>query len=270
MSITRSHFSNMSNPNGNDGGNGIFFNVDGGILGTGIVSNCSFSNVTNFGAGITFIVGLSSIGNAVASNVNIWDCSFNDIDNGWAIFTESDSGIADNITISNCAFANCKGLVSAIESELVGGIINHFNVSNNSFENIKIDGVYFTQLFEGTINQLNIAGNSFNAPNSSIFILFAQPIFSKNISLHILDNTFVGGDAFSGYAADIDMSAAPSGSLCLEFIGNSASPISHPAPYRFVGSPTMIFNRTIGSDNTTNIGEFQIGPEVGAPGTCSQ
>jgi len=266
MSITKSQFNNLTNAFTSYSGSGVFFAVHGGTIGSATVSNCSFSNVVNFAEGALIWVSSGNI-----NNLKIFECSFFDINDAWGIYTEVDNGQIDNMAISNCAFANSTGPVSTIETEMFGGFVDNFNISNNIFENIETtsSGVCFTQLWEGTINQMSVAGNAFNTPNSQIFTLFAQPVFTKNISLYVLDNAFVdGGSSPTGYAAKVDMSSGNSGNLCLEFIGNSASPTSNPAPYLFIVSPPATFNRTIGSDNTTNIGQFVIGPGVGEPGTC--
>ena len=82
----------------------------------------------------------------------------------------------------------------------------------------------------------------------------------------INDNFFSGGSAAgNGYGATISINM---GTACLEFIGNSATPVNSPVPYVFTGTGGT-FNRTAGSDESTNTGTFML-TNVNPAGSCSQ
>ncbi len=255
LSITGNSLSHFIEINGN-GGNGVFLNMNGGALGAAIISDNAFNNFSHFSMSIYVVV------NGTLDNLNISSCSFNNISQTSAIFISTDSGILDNLNISDCLFTNFS--VSSAINASVDGVINHFNVSNNAFENLSSSsmGVVF-QLALNPIKDLSVSGNSFYNLNSSSTAIFYHLFSPESASLQVLDNTFIGGNnEVSGYAADIQTS----GSLCLEFIGNSATPASSPTPYFFANSGGT-FNRTTGSDNTTNIGQFQL-TDVNPPGSC--
>jgi hypothetical protein len=294
ITVIGSQFSDISDPSSGNGGSGIALNVNGGALNTAMVSDCNFSNLTNDGVGIytstnagilnTVMVSgcnfsnLTDFSNAIESfnsstinNFYIWNCSFDNLNSSWGVYSEADNGVIDNLSVSNCIFSNSSGVVSAIETEIFGGNIDRLTLSNNIFENMNLApaaSVCFIQLSSsGTINLCNVSGNSFSTPSSSNLLFVARPSFASNMSLQVLDNTFVGSSNITtGYGASIEVS---SGTVCLEFIGNSASPPNNPTPYVFINSGGT-FNRTVGSDNTTNIGQFEIIGAVGAPGSCSE
>jgi hypothetical protein len=261
LNILNCNFSNISNE-----AEGIGISTNGGAINDLNILSCNFSNISGEAAGI---YTLGNDGNI--NNINIGNCSFNDLDSGWGVYSQASGGIIGNLSIFNCSFNNASGVVSTVENEIYGGSIDNFNLVNCTFENNNVDssGVFFTQLWaNGTINHLNVSNNYFNNPNYQIFYLFCQPTFSNIISAQLLDNTFIGSsNSFVGYAATL---YPASGTLCLKFIGNTAMPANNPIPYLFVGVPPGVFNRTTGSDSSTNTGQIFIDDMVGAPGSCSE
>jgi hypothetical protein len=90
---------------------------------------------------------------------------------------------------------------------------------------------------------------------------------ANSVSLQITDNVFSGSSSSTGYATSVNVS---NGTLCLEFTENTASPASSPSPYQFVQSGGGVFNRTTGSDSSTNTGTIDTtSGTIGAPGSCS-
>jgi hypothetical protein len=270
ISVMTSQFINISNPGDGQAGNAILFYGNGGALGVSEISRCRFINITNASTGIF----LSMNNGTVVNNLNIQDCAFNSINDSWSILTVTREGIINNLSISNCAFSNASGNLSSIETNIFfGGNINYLNLSGCTFENDLISAPVFVTRFASAaapsaVNHLSVSNNSFSNSNAAFLLLVCQPDFTGNLSAQIAGNTFMGSsNSPTGYAASIDVG---SGTLCLGFIGNTAIPNSNPIPYVFTESSPGVFNRTIGSDSTTNIGQFQINGAVSAPGSCSE
>jgi hypothetical protein len=242
LSITACQF-NLSDFGG---GAGIYLALSGGTFGTSTISNSTFNNLINDCTGIYY-----SNAGSLTNNLTILNCSFNDISNGigssQGILAQcNQGGIHNFMSISDCTFNTIVNAQKAVYIDMEDGAINDLRFSNNVFENIT-DGFGF--VFDSTINTALC-----------------------NTSLQVLNNTFIASNNNSqGYAASINIGISTH--LCLEFINNSApnpSPPSNPPPYFFSVIPPGTFDRTFGSDNTTNIGQFEIGAGVSAPGTCSQ
>jgi hypothetical protein len=85
--------------------------------------------------------------------------------------------------------------------------------------------------------------------------------------MDVTGNTFTGGSApATGYGASINVKT---GTTCLNFANNTATPVSTPDPYLF-SQTGGTFNRTTGSDSSTNTGTIDTAGTVGAPGSCTQ
>jgi hypothetical protein len=117
---------------------------------------------------------------------------------------------------------------------------------------------------DSTITEGSISASTFRDIGSGSRGIDYDSIASSQ-SLQITNNLFTGTSSSTGYAASVNVTV---GSLCLEFTGNQASPASNPSPYQFVRSGG-VFNRTAGSDSSTNIGEIATSGTIGDPGSCS-
>lgn len=143
--------------------------------------------------------------------------------------------------------------------------ITNLNVTADTFNNFSDSSVGIAIDGTSPIANTNIDQSSFENVNNSIGISYI--LFSGNTTAKITGNTFSGtGTLSSAWAAALTVAGV--GTLCLDFTDNTATPASSPDPYRFLGI-SGTFNRTIGSDETTNVGAistFGVNP----PGSCSQ
>ena len=154
-----------------------------------------------------------------------------------------------------------------------GGTITSASVSSNSFSGLTngSDGILFNTTLGGTITSATVSGNVINGISSNSKGLNALLNTSSSIFLGVTDNSFIGdGGIANGFAATIDLSGT--GTLCLDFRGNNATPvIPVPPPYAYVFTRTGgTFNRTAGSGPNSTSGQFFIGPGVNTstPATC--
>jgi hypothetical protein len=262
LSVNKNAFLNINNPNGNSGGNGIFANILGGTINSLNASENLFNNM-NDGDGI-FV----QLVKGVLNSFNFSNNAFDNISNfgiGVAISSDNTSTIGDIIGKDN-AFSDLSNNASGIAFFGTGGSIDNVNLSDNLFSHINSGTGIFADYFGTVINNFNITDSSFvDINNTSEGILFLNS--GSVTKLSILDNSFSGAAGIiDGYA--VEVSVFTGGKLCLEFIGNTATPADSPVPYLFAQSGTGVFNRTVGSDSSTNTGTIVTTPGVGAPGTC--
>jgi trimeric autotransporter adhesin len=255
--VSGCNFSNLTN-----NAFGIVTNVYGGILNTVMVSGCNFSNLTNNAIGI-----VTNVYGGILNTVMVSGCNFsNSTNNAIGILTNVYGGTFNTAMVSGCNFSNLTDLSVGIAS-FNSGTINNFNIRSCSFNNVSSPYGVYSEVDSGVVGNLSISNCVFSNSSWSISAIETEIFGGNTDHLTLSNNIFFGGsNNITGYAASIEVS---SGTVCLEFIGNIASPANNPTPYVFQQTGGT-FNRTVGSDNTTNIGQFEINGAVGAPGSCSE
>jgi len=233
-SISGNHFNNISNPAGGNGGNAFLVNVTGTLVSLNASKN-SFNNIDSSAGGIT----LNMLGGTIEST-NISDNNFNGLttgSNGVVLLLNVANSTITSTNITNNTFTTMTGSSAGVSLDNVLGTVPYLNISRNTFNDIRDISRGFTYTSSLGSTSFLSAGNKFtgNAPIPN------------------------------GYAAIVTVSG---GSTCIDFINDSAAPTSAPNPYAFQGLGGT-FNRTSGSDNSTNTGQFSIIGVVGAPGSCT-
>ncbi len=231
LSANANTFVNINNPMGAAGGNGIYANIKGGSI----------------------------------NSLNVSDSLFNAINVGAGIFVQNAGGTLNTCNFSNNSFNNIVnfGLGVAFFNR-IGGKISEINGTGNVFNNLNNSfGISISN--SASINDVNFSSNTFSdINNGGSGMNFLATGIAK---LSILRNSFSGGAGITtGYAVSLSVS---NGNQCLQFLNNSASPSVTPAPYQFSQSGSGVFNRTVGSDNSTNMGTITTSGNVGASGSCS-
>lgn len=184
-----------------------------------------------------------------------------------SLFFLLQQGVLNDLTIVDSSFKNNGGadivtFVSERSPFISTASLNQVNITNSYFSgnstygNILLDYVRSSQ----TSFFANIEGNQF-VQNSMPSIIIESSILA-NSSIQINENTFTDNSS-----SDVNIQIN-NGTACLEFKNNQATPTSN--AYYFTGGGSGVLNRTVGSDETTNIGEFSIGSGVGDPGSCFQ
>lgn len=277
FSVSGCSFSGINGEVGGFGSWGLFTQGNGTISNISF-ANSTFSNMDSTGTIANFNTTGIFINVGTNTNTNISGCTFNNITNGALGIDCAPVTLMQNINISGCSFGNISGLninnssagVALFYTNGFGGTIGNANISSNTFSNISNGAFGFITLMNpgpSTINNLGLLNNTFTnigftGGGISVPLKLANPA-----NMNVDSNTFTGPTAgFAGYATFIDLQT---GNLCLRFIGNNATPTSAPDPYRLQNSGGT-FNRTTGSDNTTNTGTIDIVGVVGAPGSCAQ
>jgi len=266
---TFSNFTNTAN------GIGIFT----GIVEALVASSNTFSNFSILGNGI----GIS--GGSVTS-LSASKNTFSNFSSA-SVCIGISAGNVTTLSSTKNTFSNFEN--SSLGIGVSGGTLLNLNASYNTFSNFSLSGGI--GISGGTISSLSFSKNRLsNFGNVSSGLGISGGSF---LSLRASDNTFsnfsgsgisidqltnvsstaaISGSLFSGGIGAIDGFAADiqvdNGSLCLEFIHNAATPVSSPTPYVFGASGPGTFNRTLGSDQTTNVGTFSL-MMVGDPGSCS-
>jgi len=249
---------------------GLFAQGNGTVTNIGF-SNCTFSNIDSTGTG----VNANSIGIFINvgtnTNTNITGCSFNNITNGAMGINCAPINLMQTINISGCNFNNISGLNASYRSTGAslfytsgsGATIGNASISRNNFSTISNAGVGFSTIMSAgpsTIGNLSIANNSFTDILTNSNGIDTPLNLAAPATMNVDNNTFTGPTAaFAGYSAFIRLENS---NLCLDFIGNNATPVNTPDPYAFTNTGAGTFSRTVGSDNTTNTGDFLIGPGV--------
>lgn len=265
LDVVGSDFSNITGNFAGNGGNGIFANPMGGTIANMTVVYSTFNNIS-IGAGILAFPGPGG----TITNLSISGCAFGNLSNFAAgVSPNLQGGTITNLNISRCTFNEIGTSANGIFTTLnvAGDMISDFNIWDSSFSNISgsAAGISVDTVL-GTIPNMTVAGNIFSGISSTTGFTYVS---STPGNLAVSSNSFSGSSsAPTGYAVFIQPRIA-SISTCLEFIGNSASPINNPAPYFFNGTSGTL-NRTIGSDNSTNVGQIFIMGNVNPPGSCSQ
>jgi hypothetical protein len=242
--LSDNSFSNMSNPNMIAGQNSEGFIVFM-INPSSKVDNLSFigNSFTDINSGSLGAVLFGIAG--TVSNLNFSDDIFTNI-NGNAFINLvffSPAMTVSNFSVENCSFTD----------------LNEFNGSGSV-------GINFNFPAPNEIDNICILNNSFTNINDTSVGINAPLRLTTPLNMNVLGNTFTGPTATSsGYATFIGLDVG--GSLCLEFLNNTATPTSAPDPYDFE-TVAGIFNLTIGSDSSTNTGNFHIvGPVI--PDSCT-
>ncbi len=256
---------------------GIF--ISSGMISTFSSSGNAFSDISGSSIGIInsgTIDTFNSSGNAFSdiSDVSIGIINsgtidtFNSSGNAFSDISDVSIGIF-NANIIN-TFSSSGDIFSNISNNSNGiynrNIITVFNSSGNSFSNISNGSVGINN--GGTINTFSSTEDTFSGLNSSYGISYTLNNNAANVSVNIVGNTFSGTTGLAnGFASSI---TATSGTLCLNFTDNIATPTSSPSPYLFEQTNGGTFNRTAGSDDTTNTGEIEFIGTVNPTGSCSQ
>ena len=302
LTVDNNFIANISNPSNSNGGNGIFlYTSTSGTFTNVNITNNTVSNAAN----TTLIYNLATIktlnmtGNFSNSspetnliynqseittlNVtkNIWE--------GLSNVNCIDNNTGSQITTFNFTNNTLKNITTADGIYLSPNTITALYSTNNTFTDFtSSSGIYIDN--PTTISILSSTNDTFINFNASSGIASVVPIAnltvndcifenlnnnafgisytpsSGNAILQINNNTFSGsGTLGAGYAATIAQNAD---TLCVDFTGNTATPTSSPAPYAFIQGGSGVFNRTVGSDNTTNTGDFSLSGTINAPGSC--
>ncbi len=288
---TFSNISSTSNSAGIYNGGGIIdiFNSSGdifsdlnedsfGIYNEGTID--TFSSSGNIFSDVNFAAGIFNLG--IISTFSSSGDTFSDISdsgigivNGGIISTFSSSGDTfSNISGGGAGILNL-GIISTFSSSgdtfsnisdgagiAAGGMISTFSSSGDTFSNIS-DGTGIAT--GGIISTFSSSGNTFSELDNSYGINYTLNNNTADVSANIAGNTFSGTTGLAnGFASSITASL---GTLCLNFTDNIATPISSPSPYLFEQDNPGTFNRTAGSDDTTNTGAIET---IGTIGSCSQ
>jgi hypothetical protein len=220
---------------------GIFPDTAGsGTITNFNVSGCSF--VSNSSYSIEFSPGIA---NAI-QNVTISDSNFSA--NAYAIYPDG-GGSFGSFTLTGSTFTSNQYPV------YLDCDITDFNMSNNVFNGNEQVYVTLFALQEGAI-----VNNQFNG--SSYQGLFVQTTGTAGLS--IMDNTFTGSTyPEQGYAVHLSPTG---GTLCLEFVGNSATPTlsGGNAPYYFDGAGGGTLSLTSASTSANNIGTIDTNGSIGS------
>jgi hypothetical protein len=224
-----------------------------GILNTGTINTFIVSGDTF--NGLTTSVGIGNSG--TITNFSTLGNTFSSLSNSNAI-TNFSTGTITNFGSSGNTFSDLS-LSVGISNQ---GTITTFSSSNNIFS-----GLSFS---DGINNSLNITSfsstsDTFSGLSNSIGIIYSLASGSADVS--ISNDTFiVGTSPFNGFATTINVTG---GTLCLEFIDNTATVLT-PPPYAYVFNRTSgIFNSTSNSTTSANTGTFSISSGVSFPGTCT-
>lgn len=266
LDVIGSIFTNIRDP-GFAGGCGIRAGLFGGAITNLNVSGCTFSDFGEFAAGLFASVAE----NSTITNLNISNSSFEDFSGiASGINTAlSGNGVITNFNVTNNNFTGFEGSRGFNIQPTGSAAIVNFDISNNEFAYFSGGGLAFNaQLFNSAeIANLNVSNNLFRGIfDTSLGFVYANGS-SGNNSLNLSSNAFLGnGNTSNGYAATISNS---SGTICLNFVNNMAMPTAVPIPYAFTQTGGT-FNRTSGSDSSTNTGQFLINGAVNSPGSCSQ
>ncbi len=259
FNIQGNSFINISNPPNGRGGNGVFVNSSGGVLNTFSFSENLFDVFNVNAVGILIINNT----NSVIGELNGSNNTFNNFNSAYAIYLANlSSTFINNSNISQNQFNNQVGT-----DVIFWGVQNatNMNFTHNEFNNLSSNSRGASISVGGLINNLNFSDNLFNnLSGSAVDIGATGTINLMTVNRNLFNG--IGSGLFDGFAANI--SAGGFGTMCLEFTNNIAMPTQTPNPYKFNGFGT--FNRTVGSDSSTNIGQFTIIGTVGAPGSCSE
>ena len=268
--VSENNFSNIDNSFG------VFFLLDGTgytFVNTSFSKN-TFTNLSDNSPGILFFQDFA--GNKM-DNVSISECTFDNISTG-SYGVRTHMGLT-NLSITDCTFTNISGINSSNPGagsstgiKMVTGngqqIINT-NIGGNTFSNISNTGSGVEFILSGGAAPVNVntSNNIFNNISDTGLGITASLSLTDPIALNISSNTYNGPTATTtGYAATVSLST---GTLCLEFIGNITAPATVTDPYEFknIGGT---FNRTTGSDQTTNTGTIHTDGVINPPGSCTQ
>ncbi len=237
------------------------FNVGTGIglfNGSHIGSlNLSDNTLSNFSASSGIQVGtLSTVSILRASNNTC--ANFSVVSN--LVLTDPGS-VVNAMTVSSNYLSNFNNSFGAALSGSTSTVFFSKNIASRFTNGSNGIGIFGTAVIENVI----VSQNSFSDFTVNSYGIDKAPAGSNVTSMQVLENTFAGGDT-NGYAANIKVNA---GTTCLQFIHNFANPVTVPVPYAFSQAGAGVFNRTLGSDNSTNTGDMGISGAVNAPGSCA-
>jgi hypothetical protein len=233
-----------------------------------------FNNINNNSRCIAF----QTFTNGTATNVNMFNNSFTNL-------TSSTTGInVANFTISstisnvnlydnyfNIISVDSFGIVPANRASGGAPIIENLTITNNVFETISEDSAgiqYFLEPGQGAITKNTISGCTFKDISDTSAGIYYPSNPPSVTFLDFSNNSFSGTSTVSstGYAIYIEVTQS---TTCLNFKDNTAASPTAQIPY-FFGQTGGTFNRTDGSDSSTNTGEISISGTVNAPGSCSE
>ncbi len=236
LDVSGSTFSNISGStqSGINGGNGVFVDFEGagGTLNTFIVTGSTFYNVFNSGSGVKAYINASgsTIGTATVS-----DSTFSGITNSAAGVVAAGAGSITTANVTGSVFSDISNSGVGVRWAIASG--SSLSILNNRFNTISDTsrGIYLPLSLAATAPALtvDVSGNTFTGPNAYVYD--------------------------TGYAVFITVS---SGSICLAFTGNNATPINNPTPYLFTQVNPGVFNISAESGNSGQI------DTVGTIGTC--
>ena len=269
FNVTRSSFSDM-----NDGCFGALASVAAdGILTNYSVSDSIFSRFSGSSNNHGGAVAEADSGGTIV-NASVTGCIFSDISGPTSfgsVFVLFGAGASiENGSISGCTYNNMSDFSSGALVFGIGGTLNNCSVSDCAFNNMSSGstGVATAIFVPSTITDLSVLDNNFsNIGDTSVGVYLSTSVGTIP-TMDVNGNTFTDNLATNnGYGAVIDVS---NGTACLKFTNNTATPASTPDPYLFTQSGVGTFNRTTGSDSSTNTGTIDIVGTVGAPGSCTQ
>jgi hypothetical protein len=218
------------------------------------VTDTIFHDIGNYCSEVVFTNASASVGSLTYSN-----CQFAGIGiNG--ILISSSANTIDQINIEGCSFTGGNRGVLSVGVEINRPTVSLLSISDCAFTDINtacsIDS-------GSTIRQGSFANNSFNVNSANGLVITTS---TANNVISITNNTFTSTLTSSlGYAADIINN---SGSLCLNFVNNVATPVNLGGgvnPYYF-NNMAGTFNLTAESTAANNTGTIT---SSGISGTCT-
>ncbi len=193
LNVTASNFSNISDPSGGIGGNGIFTN---GSITSLISSGNTFSDLSSgYGIGTgdpitTFTVSDNTFNNLTNGSVGIYtgdpittftvsDNTFSNLTGGSSIYT---NGSITTFTLSGNTFSTLSG---GGEGIYTGSPITTFTLSDNTFSNLTATN----GIVNGTsITTLTLSGNTFSNVTGASVIYTGSPITTFTLSGNTFSN----------------------------------------------------------------------------------
>lgn len=272
FTVTGNTFSNITCTSGSLG-NGLELAFLGADMNNLYVMNNTFSSIQGPGSSVSGangffldIEGGSSLTSAVISNNTVTGVS----GQGKGFNLETDGGTLTTVTYSNNTFQNISGTSNGLYFLTSAGPSPSFTLQNSTFDTIQSNsnGAYlWWSATAGSAYTLTVTDNTFSniASGGAVGLNYLnQSAPSGTNVLEVSNNTFSGTSSTTGWASTVEVD---SDTLCLDFTGNTASP-SATNSYSLVQTGGT-FNRTTGSDTSTNTGQFVTSGTVGAAGSCT-
>lgn len=270
-------------PANNNTISGAYFTSSGRIsvidsIGTLNVDRNFFDISSNSGVRIAASIEvdvLNSSNNVYANSVtptaygifNLGNVAF--LNSAGDVFTDfSTNGLYNigHIGVLNCSKASFSHFENSFCIGNNNATIDVLNLSNSIFVDLNAGSAgIFNFANAAVIRDLRISNCAFSDIDDTCNGIVYHKAEASSSSIQINNNAFSGSSVTAGYGVDITVA---SGSLCLEFTENSATPANTPAPYVF-SQTGGVFNRTNGSDETTNIGQISTSGTIGNSGSCS-